>query len=153
MVLNALPISGPHFPCLSNGIIVSVLPTSQGYFRDQKQAQQKKTAGQWSWTWVPTGSDSHLASGRPQTLCGSFSLLSSSPSPGTCGCQEGQVKSWIAEAYCLNQQVSSPVGVSCLIERKAGKQSRPGAEEAGVNNSRLRKRQLLQQKRAGNSGC
>lgn len=34
------------------------------------------------------------------------------------------MKSWISDAYCLNQQVSSPSGVSCLTEGKVGKQSR-----------------------------
>lgn len=42
------------------------------------------------------------------------------PKPAACGWQETQVKSWVSQAYCLSPQVSSPLGVSCLIEGKVG---------------------------------
>lgn len=57
------------------------------------------------------------------------------------------MKSWISEAYCLNQQVSSPLGVSCLIKEKAGKQSKLTGlmKKDVVNNRRWRWWLLLQQ--------
>lgn len=73
MVLNALPISGPHFPCPSNGVVIPVLPTSQGCLRDQRQAEQKELLDSGAGHGFQPSSDSRLASGRPQPLCGSFS--------------------------------------------------------------------------------
>lgn len=66
MVLNALPISGPHFSYLSNGIIIPVLPASQGCLI-RGQAEQKELGVGTGHEFQP-GSDSYLASGRPPPL-------------------------------------------------------------------------------------
>ena len=66
------------------------------------------------------------------------------------------MESWISEAHCLNQQISSPLGVSCLVEGKVGKQSRLAGPTKSdvVNNSSLRRRLLLQQTlKEGDSNC
>ena len=42
MVLRALPIPGPHFPYLSNGIIIPILPTLWGCWSDQRQSRSWK---------------------------------------------------------------------------------------------------------------
>lgn len=56
MVLNALPISGPHCPYLSNGIIIPVLPASQGCLI-RGQAERKELGIGTGYEFQP-GSDS-----------------------------------------------------------------------------------------------
>lgn len=41
-MLSALPISGPHFPYLGNGILIPVLLASQGCLSDQRQNRGRK---------------------------------------------------------------------------------------------------------------
>lgn len=117
MVLSALPISGPHFPYLGNRITIPVQPASQGCLSGQRQKKQKELL-ELNMNFNP-GFESYLAWAGHNLSEAQFPHCKA---PATCGWQEGQVKSWISEAYCLNQQGSSSLGVSCLIGGKVEKQ-------------------------------